>query len=196
VSLQNSDRETDERSRIDPPAMARSNLLSASFVLFALQALVNGQTTSETPTSVVTDTADGGGTPTTFRDVFTIPASADQGQQLLPNIQDPEAVDAQVVCPGYTASQLQENDGGLGAVLTLAGAPCNVYGNDVEVLNLKVEYQSANRLAIQISPAHVVGRLWSIKQRQCTNINRILPTRHGTFFPKNGFLVRIQTPPA
>jgi alpha-glucosidase len=42
-------------------------------------------------------------------------------------------------------------------VLTLAGKPCNVYGNDVEVLNLKVEYQAQNRLAVNISPAYIVS---------------------------------------
>jgi hypothetical protein len=51
---------------------------------------------------------------------------------------------------------LQEKDDGLTAVLTLAGKPCNVYGNDVDVLNLRVEYQSENRLAVQITPANVV----------------------------------------
>lgn len=134
--------------------MARSSLVKVSSLLFTLQTLINGQSTSDTPTSVVT--VDISGTPTTFRDVFTIPASADQGQPLLPNIQDPSAVNAQDVCPGYSASQLQENERGLNAVLTLAGKPCNVYGNDVEVLNLKVEYQSENRLAVQIAPANVV----------------------------------------
>ncbi|KAF2681021.1 glycoside hydrolase family 31 protein [Lentithecium fluviatile CBS 122367] len=133
--------------------MARSSFLGASCIFLSLHALVNGQATSDTPTSVVT--VEIGGTPTTFRDVFTIPASADQGQPLIPNIQDPEAVNAQDVCPGYAASQLQENESGLGAVLTLAGAPCNVYGNDVDVLNLKIEYQSESRLAVQISPANV-----------------------------------------
>jgi alpha-glucosidase len=141
--------------------MARSSFLKATSILASLQILVSGQTTSDAPTSVVT--VDIGGTPTTFRDVFTIPASADQGQPLIPNIQDPEAVNAQDVCPGYTASQLQENENGLSAVLTLAGAPCNVYGNDVETLNLKVEYQSENRLAVQIYPANVVSpqNLWA-----------------------------------
>jgi hypothetical protein len=134
--------------------MIRSSLSRATFVLFSLQAATHGQTTSDLPTSVVT--VDINGTPTTFRDVFTIPASADVGQNLLPNIQDPDAVNAQDVCPGYSASQLQEKNNGLTALLTLAGKPCDVYGNDVEVLNLKVEYQSENRLAVQITPANVV----------------------------------------
>jgi alpha-glucosidase len=96
------------------------------------------------------------GTSTTFNPVFTIPASADEGANLLPNIEDPEAVNAQTACPGYKATHVQEDEHGLTAVLTLAGKPCNVYGNDIEVLNLKVEFQSANRLAINISPAHLV----------------------------------------
>jgi alpha-glucosidase len=97
------------------------------------------------------------GTPTSFRSVFTIPPSADTGADLIANIKDPEAVNAQDACPGYKAAQLQEDAGGLSAVLTLAGKPCNVYGNDVEVLNLKVEYQAQNRLAVNISPAYIVS---------------------------------------
>jgi alpha-glucosidase len=96
------------------------------------------------------------GTSTTFNPVFTIPASADEGPNLLPNIDDPQAVDAQTVCPGYKAAQVKEDEHGLTAVLTLAGERCNVYGSDIEVLNLKVEYQGANRLAVNISPAHLV----------------------------------------
>jgi alpha-glucosidase len=91
--------------------------------------------------------------------VFTIPASADEGANLLPNVVDPAAVDAQDACPGYKASQVQEDERGLTAVLTLAGDRCNVYGNDIEVLNLKVEYQSANRLAVNISPANLVRNI-------------------------------------
>jgi len=94
--------------------MACSSFLRASSIFFSLQVLINGQTISDTPTSVVTVNI--GGTPTTFRDVFTIPASADQGQPLVPNIHDLEAVNAQDVCPGYTASRLQENKNGLAAV--------------------------------------------------------------------------------
>jgi alpha-glucosidase len=86
-----------------------------------------------------------------------MPASADEGAQLLPNVVDPEAVNAQDACPGYKASQVHEDEHGVTAVLTLAGEPCNVYGNDISVLNLKVEYQAANRLAINISPANVVS---------------------------------------
>lgn len=86
-----------------------------------------------------------------------MPASVDEGPNLLPNTQDPDAVDAQDACPGYKASQVKEDAHGLTAILTLAGEPCNVYGTDVEVLSLKVEYQGANRLAISIQPAHIVS---------------------------------------
>lgn len=39
------------------------------------------------------------------------------------------------------------------ASLTLAGSPCNVYGNDINTLTFTVQYQSADRLAIRITPA-------------------------------------------
>lgn len=142
--------------------MGLSRFFQASTLLTSLVA----STAAQTPT---TTTAEGwsttlAGTPTSFRSVFTIPASADQGAELIPNIKDPEAINAQNVCPGYKASQLQETDNGISAVLELAGAPCNVYGNDIDVLNLKVEYQSKDRLAINISPAYLVGLLKAEKQ--------------------------------
>ncbi|KAF2139822.1 glycoside hydrolase family 31 protein [Aplosporella prunicola CBS 121167] len=89
----------------------------------------------------------------TYKPQFTVPASADYGANLIPNILDPEAVDAQTVCPGYTASDVSQNDYGFTALLTLAGEACNVYGNDIETLNLTVAYQNADRLSINISPA-------------------------------------------
>jgi alpha-glucosidase len=147
--------------------MALASLLKASFALLCSSTLANGQTASKSADSVTTsppsstlasiNTVTISGTPTTFRNVFTMPASADEGAQLLPNVVDPEAVNAQDACPGYKASQVHEDEHGVTAVLTLAGEPCNVYGNDISVLNLKVEYQAANRLAINISPANVVS---------------------------------------
>ena len=102
-----------------------------------------------------TPTVEVSGTPTTFRDIFTVPSAASSGATLIPNIQDPEAVDAQAVCPGYTASNVERNELGFTATLTLAGEACNVYGNDVETLNLTVEYQSSQRLAVGIKPAMI-----------------------------------------
>jgi alpha-glucosidase len=147
--------------------MARSTLRRATIALWPLVALVTGQTTSSIPadglgpsptstTSVTEWSTTIDGTPTFFRSVFTIPASADEGVTLIPNVEDPEAVNAQNVCPGYKAYDVKEDDHGLSATLRLAGQPCNVYGNDIETLNLKVEYQAANRLAINISPANIV----------------------------------------
>jgi alpha-glucosidase len=72
---------------------------------------------------------------------------------LIPNIQDPQAKDAQTVCPGYLATNVLRNSLGLTATLTIAGAGCNVYGNDINSLNLTVQYQSADRLAIRIVPS-------------------------------------------
>ncbi|KAL5358971.1 glycosyl hydrolases family 31-domain-containing protein [Aspergillus floccosus] len=86
---------------------------------------------------------------------FTIPASADVGAQLIANIDDPQAVNAQSVCPGYRASDVHHNSHGFTASLALAGDPCNVYGTDVEALTLTVEYQAKDRLNIQITPTHV-----------------------------------------
>ena len=147
--------------------MAPQSFFKKSFLFFSLQALTYGQQSIISPnglgesaapqSSPTVNTVTLDGTPTTFRDIFTMPASVDVGANLIPYVQDPAAVDPQDVCPGYKASSVKETDKGLTAVLTLAGKPCNVYGNDVEVLNLKVEYQSANRLAINITPAHMVS---------------------------------------
>jgi len=97
---------------------------------------VDGLSASVAPTSAATiETATIKGTPTTFLPIFTVPASADVGANVLPNIQDPQAVDAQKACPGYTALNVQKNPYGLSAVLTLAGKACNVYGTDIDTLN-------------------------------------------------------------
>ena len=58
-----------------------------------------------------------------------------------------------VVCPGYTAKNVVRNLLGLTATLTLAGKACNVYGNDINTLNLTVEYQAVDRLAVRVIPA-------------------------------------------
>ncbi|KKZ66865.1 alpha-glucosidase [[Emmonsia] crescens] len=92
---------------------------------------------------------------TSEKPVFTMPANADQGALLLPNIKDPESVNAQDVCPGYLASDVKETTHGFSATLSLAGKACNVYGTDVDKLNLTVEYQSKDRLNVNIMPAHI-----------------------------------------
>ncbi|OAL47292.1 hypothetical protein IQ07DRAFT_545410 [Pyrenochaeta sp. DS3sAY3a] len=131
--------------------MARASFLQASALLScSLLALTSAQSPTESGFSTTLN-----GTPTSFRSIFTIPASADAGVEVLPNIKDPEAVNAQDVCPGYKASDLQENDRGLTATLTLAGEACNVYGTDVQELTLTVEYQAQGRLAVGIVPKYI-----------------------------------------
>ena len=90
-----------------------------------------------------------------FEPRFTVPAEADVGAVLIPNVADPQAVDVQSVCPGYKGSNVVRTQNGLTATLTLAGEACNVYGNDVDVLNLTVEYQAKDRLWVNIIPAYL-----------------------------------------
>lgn len=94
-------------------------------------------------------------TTTSYHAVFTVPADSDASVPLLPNIQDPQAVNVQDVCPGYKASNVVRNSFGWTASLALAGTACNVYGTDVDTLNLTVEYQSEDRLHVQITPSNV-----------------------------------------
>ncbi|KAF2839462.1 glycoside hydrolase family 31 protein [Patellaria atrata CBS 101060] len=105
--------------------------------------------------SATVGTATISGTPTTYRPIFTIPVSAENGGTVLPNTQDPQAVDVQNACPGYLASDVVRSKYGFSATLSLAGEPCNVYGTDVDTLNFTVEYQNADRLSINISPAYL-----------------------------------------
>ena len=136
--------------------MPRSSFLQASaVVLSSFSALASAQTPASSSASGWSTTLNG--TPTSFRSTFTIPASADEGAQLVPNIQDPQAVNAQDVCPGYKASDVQQDDRGLSATLSLAGEPCNVYGIDLEELSLSVEYQAKGRLAVSVVPKYLVS---------------------------------------
>ncbi|KAH3374626.1 hypothetical protein KXV52_009106 [Aspergillus fumigatus] len=86
---------------------------------------------------------------------YTLPSSIDVGAHLIANIDDPLAVDAQSVCPGYTASDVHQTSHGFTANLQLAGDPCNVYGTDVDSLSLTVDYLAKDRLNIQVVPTHV-----------------------------------------
>lgn len=85
-----------------------------------------------------------------------MPSPADYAPSVTPNVLDKTAPDAQIQCPGYTASNVKESDTGVTADLKLAGKPCSVYGNDVEDLTLAVEYQSKDRLAVRIAPKYLV----------------------------------------
>jgi alpha-glucosidase len=129
---------------LDTAVMA--SLLVTCFLLGAFPAGL-----AQTPPSTSSQT----GTTTSYREVFTVPADSDVGQPLLPNIEDPEAVDAQAVCPGYTASNVQNTTNGFTADLSLSGAACNVYGNEIEQLTLTVEYQALDRLHVGIQPRYI-----------------------------------------
>ncbi|KAF1933287.1 glycoside hydrolase family 31 protein [Didymella exigua CBS 183.55] len=56
-------------------------------------------------------------------------------------------------CPGYTASNVQDDGGRVTADLALAGEACNIYSNDLTNLKLEVEYQTENRLHVKIYDA-------------------------------------------
>lgn len=47
---------------------------------------------------------------------------------------DPAVLDA---CPGYTATDVKVSGPTLTAKLALAGAPCNVFGDDTKTLDLQ-----------------------------------------------------------
>ncbi|EEQ27204.1 putative alpha-glucosidase [Microsporum canis] len=53
-------------------------------------------------------------------------------------------------CPGYKVSNIRDNGHTLEADLRLAGEACNVYGEDLRQLKLRVEYQTTSRLHVII----------------------------------------------
>ena len=53
---------------------------------------------------------------------------------------DPEVLDG---CPGYRAINVQTRSDGLTAYLVLAGKPSNIFGDDIEQLLLKVDYETS-----------------------------------------------------
>ena len=52
---------------------------------------------------------------------------------------DPAVLDA---CPGYEATDVKVSGPRLTAKLVLAGTPCNVFGNDIQALDLAVTYET------------------------------------------------------
>jgi alpha-glucosidase len=61
------------------------------------------------------------GAASTYSVAFTVPASADVGANVLPNIKDAKAKIAQQTCPGYIAKNVSHTAHGFKAVLELAG---------------------------------------------------------------------------
>ena len=93
----------------------------AAALLGAKQTLAQATSASSQSSSVGTVTISG--VASTYSVQYTPPASIDVGEPVLPNVLDPQAVDAQTVCPGYTASEVQHSATGFNASLTLAGTP-------------------------------------------------------------------------
>ncbi|KAK8075651.1 alpha-glucosidase [Apiospora hydei] len=121
--------------------MARPLMILLAVYVLGLISLIASQASASTTSSVDT--------------TFTVPADADEGKNIIPNVKDPEAVDPQVVCPGYKASNVVQTTNGLTADLTLAGKPCNLYGNDIESLILTVDYQAVDRLHVGVQPKYI-----------------------------------------
>lgn len=71
------------------------------------------------------------GATSTYSIPFTVPASADIGPNVLPNIKDPNAKQAQALCPGYTASDVKNTEYGFTAMLNLAGDPVSILNASV-----------------------------------------------------------------
>lgn len=135
--------------------MARLTCLVSLLYAFLTFNYAQGQSSTSTAPSTSLVTTVVAGTTITYRPETTLPAAIDNGANLIPNILDPMAVDAQQVCPGYTASNVVKNDLGFSATLNLAGKPCNAYGTDVDVLTLNVTFQNADRLSVNIQPANM-----------------------------------------
>ena len=74
---------------------------------------------------------------------------------MVPAIYDPTAPDAQAICPGYKASNIVNTAQGFTADLTIAGADCSAYGNDIHDLTLAVEWQAKERLSLKIYPKYL-----------------------------------------
>jgi alpha-glucosidase len=115
--------------QLHPDTMAR---LSWVQVFLAATSLVSCQSSTSQADGLTTAagtktasyaTATVNGSPTRYSVAFTVPAQADIGLNVLPNIKDPEAKQAQVLCPGYKASGVERTANGFTASLTLAGDP-------------------------------------------------------------------------
>ena len=103
--------------------LALSSLVSHAASQSSTSQNADGLTTAAGSKTESFATATIDGTPTRFSVAFTVPAEADIGPNILPNIKDPNAKQAQQLCPGYTASSVQRNDYGFTASLSLAGEP-------------------------------------------------------------------------
>ncbi|KAH6712990.1 glycoside hydrolase family 31 protein [Leptodontidium sp. MPI-SDFR-AT-0119] len=61
--------------------------------------------------------------------------------------------DPLATCPGYKASNIKTSSSSLTADLTLAGAACNAYSDDLKSLTLEVVYETNDRIHVKIQDA-------------------------------------------
>ena len=113
-------------------------------ILYALLLTIASLTTAQQPQY-----------PPAFPPTPVLPSSYNYAPSVTPNVLDTSAPNAQEGCPGYKARNVVENSAGLTADLTLAGEPCNVYGNDISELTLSVQYQQSQRLAVRLLPKYL-----------------------------------------
>lgn len=71
---------------------------------------------------------------------------------LIPTAMDPRRPNPQQLAPGYKATDVQIDKGGMKATLVLDGEPPNSYGVDLQTLELKVTYQTKERVRVTIQP--------------------------------------------
>jgi len=106
-------------SNLQPQDMLSKATAVAAALLGAQTVL--GQATSASSQSATVGTVTISGVASTYSVQYTPPAAIDNGQPIIPNVDDPQAVNAQTVCPGYKASNVQHMSSGFTADLTLAG---------------------------------------------------------------------------
>ena len=82
---------------------------------------------------------------------------------------DPALLDA---CPGYNAHNVKVDGPKLTAKLVLAGAPCKVFGNDINVLDLTVVYETG-----KFSSRHTVQRRHLSDGRSFSPVSRPTSTQ-------------------
>jgi len=137
------------------PILAMVAFISTSLALVAALWPSSGLSAACGPVTSGVATSLASTATTSWRPAFTVPPEADIGENILPNVQDPQAVNVQDVCPGYTASGVTTTANGFTANLDIAGPACNVYGNDIANLTLSVEYQATDRVNVRIEPRYI-----------------------------------------
>jgi alpha-glucosidase len=93
--------------------------------------------------------------PNTWPPTSTLASTLNLAPSVTPNIINPDAPDAQRICPGYKAANVVTSDNTITADLSLAGPACNAYGNEISDLVLEVQYQNAAQLNVKIYTKYV-----------------------------------------